>query len=356
MAFLVENDKRWIDVDIGTRAIAALFRCSFVPYSLGTKTPFKEPKPSAPTDRHLYMLLPHAIGVFPPNHNYDLVVVATMTAKAFFKFALFAINELEATRLASPAGKKLEATLVSMPNSDNKSLDMQFASFPDQKIKACHRLVFRVHYCRVTHENGHLLSAPEKIDLNGWMFNRDLLARLHDSRHMFKKVRDLDAVADSWLLHAPSSVEYRAALVQLIVWGDHCGILGGRLNMLTPEMLVFCFDQGYANIDIRSMDEHLDRATIAKLLEGCMYKFVMGSHSKEGYLSIVTPSGRTLGRSVSRIDTTKVVSDRLDTWNAHWGRSVPSQSRPAWLNKWTRRRYWLGSQTLLPLCSLTFDE
>ncbi len=101
MATLTENDKCWIEIELGVRGLAKTLGLTYVPFPLGsTKKPWQEPKPSSPTEKHLYMLLPHAIGLFPPAQNIGVVVVATMSPTVFFEFILESFG-CEVTKHAS---------------------------------------------------------------------------------------------------------------------------------------------------------------------------------------------------------------------------------------------------------------
>ena len=149
MAAPRDNDRRWLDVELGTRAIARCLECEYVPFS--TKQALQKPAPSAPTDKHLYMLLPHSIGISPPAQSLDLVCVATMSAKTFFEYA----------------AEKLGFELDNPPTHDDDSISVVFDGLQDNETRKRYRLTFTIQYCRVKHDNGHLLSAPEDISLDG---------------------------------------------------------------------------------------------------------------------------------------------------------------------------------------------
>lgn len=87
-------------------------------------------------------------------------------------------------------------------------------------------------------------------------------------------------------MDAENSAGYRASMVQFTDWAFCGGILAPRIGMLTSEMLVFCYNQGY-------LDGSVD--------------FPVG----DAFLSVVTPSGRRLNvapaatRSIKRALTRK---------------------------------------------------
>ncbi|KAF2211846.1 hypothetical protein CERZMDRAFT_98278 [Cercospora zeae-maydis SCOH1-5] len=295
MAVLQNNDKYWVGLELHVRAFAKRLDCVYLPYPLGSKKPMQEPKPSLPTEKHLYMSLPHAIGTIPPVHTYSLIAVATMSARTFFEYAV----------------EKLGIDLATPPTDDDEHLLIELESPLPQKPDEDCRIICELRYCRVTHEYSQYLSAPENIPLMDWLFNSDLLAQLHDTRYVIKKMRELDATADATQTHAPSSVEYRACVHQLILWAFYRGILCPRLQLLTSEMILFCVDRGCTDLDIREADKYMSKSTIAKLLERCMYPLVLGMNAKSAQLFVPTPSGRILGCSSVGKDSSPVATHTI---------------------------------------------
>ncbi|KAM3425479.1 hypothetical protein BST61_g7425 [Cercospora zeina] len=295
MAVLQNNDKYWVGLELHVRAFAKRLDCTYLPYPLGSKKPMQDPKPSLPTDKHLYMSLPHAIGIIPPVHTYSLIAVATMSARTFFEYAV----------------EKLGIDLATPPTDDDEHLLIELDSPLPQKPDEDCRIICELRYCRVPHEYSQYLSAPERIPLVDWPFNSDLLAQLHDTRYAIKKMRELDAAADATQALAPSSVEYRACVHQLILWAFYRGILCPRLQLLTSEIILFCVDRGCTDLDIREADRYVFKSTIAKLLERCMYPLVLGMNTKSAQLFVPTPSGRILGCSSLSKDSSPVATHTI---------------------------------------------
>ncbi|PPJ50615.1 hypothetical protein CBER1_05747 [Cercospora berteroae] len=295
MAVLQDNDQFWVGLELHVRAFAKRLDCSYLSYPLGSKKPMQEPKPSLPTDKYLYMSLPHAIGIVPPVETYSVIAVATMSARTFFEYAV----------------EKLGIDLATPPTGDDEHLLIELESpLPQKKDEEC-RIICELHYCRITHEYSQYLSAPENIPLADWPFNTDLLAQLHDTRYMIKKVRGLDVTADSTQPHAPSSAEYRACVHQLIMWAFYRGILCPRLQLLTSEMILFCVNRGYADVNIKVADMFMNKFLVAKLLERCMYPLVLGTNTKLAQLFVSTPSGRNLGCSSISNDSPPVATHTI---------------------------------------------
>ncbi|USW53880.1 hypothetical protein Slin15195_G071990 [Septoria linicola] len=293
MAVLKENDKRWIEIELGARALAKKLDLTYVSFPLGSKKPWQEPKPSSPTEKHLYMLLPHAIGIYPPMQSLQVVVVATMSPTAFFESML----------------EKFGCEVTKHPSDDATIMLLDLTEMKSQALPFNRRLLFAVHYCRIPHEYSGRLSAPETIPLSSSLPNADLLARIHDARYMVKRVRALDF--DQPEPDDPGSVEFRASVFQLMKWSLSCGILCPRLELLTTEMLVFCVDQGWLTLGIRGAKDYMSRETIGKLIERCMYPKVLGMNVTSGQFAIRTPSGRKLGFSAIGKDMSPVATDTI---------------------------------------------
>lgn len=111
MTVLQDNDQFWVGLELHVRAFAKRLDCTYLSYPLGSKKPMQQPKPSLPTDKYLYMSLPHAIGIVPPVETYSLIVVATMSAKTFFEYA---VEKLGIDLATPPTGRSARVEFESM--------------------------------------------------------------------------------------------------------------------------------------------------------------------------------------------------------------------------------------------------
>lgn len=222
--------------------------------------------------------------------SVNLVCLATMTTKTGWQFLY--------EKLGIETNEKLD--------DPNHSLDVNILElFKDLQPQLSTKMIFKIHYCKISHEFGDVLHRPDMIP-DSAAGNELLLTRLKEARYMSNKYQRGTGNHEAG---TPDCGQFRKCLMFLMLFADFNGILATGYRLLTTEMLMVLFDQGQVHLDFSSFPpERAAESDIRKLVEYCLYPLCLGSgsvHTRR--ISIIAPTTkRDLAEGVT-VDNSRAI-------------------------------------------------